>query len=242
MRLYWVPRDAGPDQGAYVAYPFDDLLGLVALESVRNRCAVIGEDLGTVPEGFSARLNEANVISYRLLLFERAGDGGFLRPKVYPRAAAAAFSSHDLPTLKGFWLGRDLEWRRKLDLYPDADADARDREQRRIDRRLLLDALVAERLLAPEAVQILLPADDAPHFAHELAVAVHRFLGRAASALALVQLEDAAEEEEQANVPGTIDEHPNWRRRLRGTLEDLRRDPSFAEIVAAVAEEQKANR
>jgi 4-alpha-glucanotransferase len=239
MQLYLVPRGVAPDRGAYVAYPFDDLLGLVALESVRNRCAVIGEDLGTVPQGFSARLNEANVLSYRLMLFERAHDGGFLRPGAYLRAAAATFSSHDLPTLKGFWLGRDLDWRQKLDLYPDADAALRDRTQRRVDRRRLLDALLAEGLLAPEAARRLLPTDDAPHFAPELAVAVHRFLGRTASALALTQVEDATGEEEQPNVPGTIDEHPNWRRRLSRTLEDLSRDPTFAELCAALDEERK---
>ncbi|MGH7090687.1 MAG: 4-alpha-glucanotransferase, partial [Stellaceae bacterium] len=103
-QLYWVPRGAPPSEGAYVGYPFADLLGILALESARNRCAVIGEDLGTVPPGFSEILNDAGVLSYRLLLFERTEDGGFLPPKAYPRPAAAAFSTHDIATLKGFWL------------------------------------------------------------------------------------------------------------------------------------------
>ncbi len=234
MQLYWVPRGAPPDRGAYVAYPFQDLLGIVALESMRSRCAVVGEDLGTVPEGFSRTLNEAGILSYRLLMFEREPDERFRAPRNYPRAAAATFSSHDLPTLRGFWLGTDLGWRRALDLYPDPAAAKHDAAQRRQDRRRLLDALCAEGLLGADAARRFLPQDDAPVFGVELAVAVHRFLGRTKSALALMQIEDAVGEAEQANIPGTVDEHPNWRRRLPRPLEALARDADFARLAAAL--------
>ena len=198
QQLYWVPRGAPPDRGAYVAYPFADLLGIVALESLRNRCAVIGEDLGTVPPGFSRTLNDCNILSYRLLMFEQEDDGRFLPPKKYPRAAAAAFSSHDLPTVRGFWLGTDIAWRRRLELYPDAATAARDEERRRRDRRDLLAALIAEGLIDADAARRFLPRDDAPVFADELAVAIYRFLGRTNSALALLEIADVAGEAEQA--------------------------------------------
>jgi 4-alpha-glucanotransferase len=234
-QLYWVPRGAGPTQGAYVAYPFEDLLGILALESVRHRCAVIGEDLGTVPKGFSETLNGAGVLSYRLMLFERQdGDGAFLPPKSYPRAAAAGFSTHDIATLKGFWLGVDLAWRRRLELYPSEDAAAEDRARRRADRRLLLEALVAQSLLTPAAAHTLLPRDDAPVFSTDLAEAVHRYIGRSNAALALVQAEDALGEEEQANLPGTIDQHPNWRRKLALPLEAWGHDGPFVRVLEAL--------
>ncbi len=239
QQLYWVPRGAPPDRGAYVAYPFADLLGIVALESLRNRCAVIGEDLGTVPPGFSRTLNDCNILSYRLLMFEQEDDGRFFPPKKYPRAAAAAFSSHDLPTVRGFWLGTDIAWRRRLELYPDAAAAARDEERRRRDRRDLLAALIAERLIDADAARRFLPRDDAPVFAEELAVAIYRFLGRTNSALALLEIADVAGEAEQANVPGTVDEHPNWRRKLGRTLEDLARDGAFARLAAALDRARK---
>jgi 4-alpha-glucanotransferase len=232
-QLYWVPRGAGPAEGAYVAYPFEELLGLLALESRRNRCAVIGEDLGTVPPGFSAILNEAGVLSCRLMLFERDA-GGFRPPRAYPRAAAAGFSTHDIATLRGFWLGTDLGWRRRLNLYPSPAAAEDEANQRRVERRQLLDALLSERLLTDDDARLLLPREDAPHFATVLAEAVHRFLGRSRAALALVQAEDALGEEEQANLPGTIDEHPNWRRKLALPLEAWGHDGAFVRVVEAL--------
>jgi 4-alpha-glucanotransferase len=239
-QLYWVPRGAGPEHGAYVTYPFDDLLGILALESQRSRCAVIGEDLGTVPAGFSRTLNDAAILSYRVLLFERdEEDGTFLPPRAYERMAAAAFSTHDIATLRGFWLGTDLAWRRRLGLYPSAESADEDIAHRRLDRRLLLDALRAEGLISADVAQIVLPHDDAPVFAQELAEAVHRFLGRSAAALTLVQIEDALGEGEQPNLPGTVHEHPNWRRKLSCALEDLPRHRGFAAILAALDRARK---
>jgi 4-alpha-glucanotransferase len=223
-----------------VAYPFDDLLGILALESVRNRCAVIGEDLGTVPAGFSRTLNEAAILSYRVLLFERdEADGTFLPPRAYERMAAAAFATHDIPTLCGFWLGTDLAWRQRLGLYPSAESVAEDIARRRADRRLLLAALRAEGMISQDMAHLVLPLDDAPVFTPELAEAVHRFLGRSSAALALIQLEDAVGDGEQANLPGTVHEHPNWRRKLSCALEDLPRHRFFAAIVAGLDRERK---
>ena len=149
-RLYWIPSGMEAKAGAYLTYPFDDLLRLVALESHRQGCAVIGEDLGTVPTGFRETMRSAAMLSYRVLVFERRQDGSFVPPAEYLPLAAASAATHDMATLKGFWLGHDLSWRRRLHLYPDADAaDAAIMERRR-DRHLLLEALVKEGLLAPE--------------------------------------------------------------------------------------------
>src|SRR6266852_6007434 len=137
QRLYLIPSGLPATRGAYVHYPFRDLLRLVALESRRQGCAVIGEDLGTVPEGFRETMQQANVLSYRVFMFERWGDGSFIPPGDYPPLAAASAATHDLATLKGFWLGQDILWRRRLALYPNEEAEASEAEERRRDRHLL---------------------------------------------------------------------------------------------------------
>jgi 4-alpha-glucanotransferase len=242
MHLYWVPRGAGAAQGAYVSYPFEDLCRVLALESRRQHCAVIGEDLGTVPAGFRDVMRDCGVLSYRLLLFERGRGGHFLPPEDYPELAAAPFSTHDLATLKGFWLGHDLDWRRRLDLYPTPELAAREEQERRRDRRRLLDALNQAGTLAPGAAKRLLPRDDEPVFATELAEAVHCFVGRAKARLALLQIEDALGEIEQANLPGTVDQHPNWRRKLSLPLEQALREPLLHRLAAILDEERAEKR
>jgi 4-alpha-glucanotransferase len=232
QRLYWIPSGAPASSGAYVNYPLHDLVRLVALESRRQRCAVIGEDLGTVPEGFRETMQEANVLSYRVFMFERRGDGNFIPPRDYPPLAAATAATHDLATLKGFWLGRDIEWRRRLALYPDAAAEASEAEDRHRSRYQLLEALVREGLLMPERFGAFLSADGEPVYSSELGEAILTYLALARARLALVQIEDIAGETEQANLPGTTDAHPNWRRRLSLPLEELFAGPEMARIAA----------
>ena len=220
-RLYWVPSGMAASAGAYVSYPFGDLMRLVALESHRQGCAVVGEDLGTVPVGFRDTMRSAGVLSYRVLAFERRSDGSFVSPAEYPALAAASAATHDLATLMGFWLGTDLAWRRRLGLYPDMNtADADDRARTR-DRRLLLDALVGEGLLAPRRLGEFLSESGEPVYSSELGAAILSYLARSRARLVLVQLEDVAGENEQANLPGTTDAHPNWRRRLSLGLEEI---------------------
>src|SRR5437764_9241219 len=206
--------------GAYVSYPFDDILHLVALESRRQSCAIIGEDLGTVPDGFRERMRAANALSYRVFVFERRGDATFAPPTEYPPLAAASAATHDLATLKGFWLGHDIEWRGRLGIYPDEAAATTEAAERRRDRHLLLEALAAEGLLPRERFGEFL-IDDTPAYLPELGEAIHVFLARSRARLVLVQLEDAIGEGEQANLPGTSDSHPNWQRRLAARIEDI---------------------
>lgn len=226
--LFWIPAD-GSD-GAYVEYPFEDLLRIVALESVRNRCVVIGEDLGTVPEGFRPALHRAGILSYRVLYFERDAEGDFLPPSGYPQRSMVTVSTHDLATFKGFWEGRDLEWRDRLDLYPDAAARDKDAWDRGADRWRLLRALHREGL-RPSTY----PNDEGDQpWSRELSEAVHRYLASSPGAIAMVQVEDALCEDEQPNLPGTTDQHPNWRRRLRLPVEMLSGDEGVAGLAAAV--------
>jgi len=239
MHLYWVPRGASPAEGSYVSYPFAELRHILALESHRQRCAVIGEDLGTVPQGFREIMGDAGVLSYRVLLFERDRAQRFLLPEAYPDLASASFSTHDIPTLKGYWLGRDLEWRRRLDLYPEAALAEKDLQDRRRDRRRLLRALIAARALPRAAAKRLLPQEGEPIYERELAEAVYRFLGRTRSRLVLMQIEDALGESEQVNLPGTIDEHPNWRRKLTLALDQLLHDPAWTQLAAVLGEARR---
>jgi 4-alpha-glucanotransferase len=234
-RLYWIPSGMEAKAGAYVTYPFDDLLRLVALESHRQKCAVVGEDLGTVPEGFRETMRSAKLLSYRVLVFERGADGSFLPPAEYPPLAAAAAATHDLATLRGFWLGNDLAWRRRLGLYRDAAAAEADAIARSSDRDLLLEALLKEGLLAPERRGQFLSLDGAPIYTAELGEAILTYLARSGARLMLVQLEDVLAESEQANLPGTTDEHPNWRRRLSCNLDEIVHGGDLRRVAAVAA-------
>lgn len=215
QRAFWIPRGAPASEGAYVRYPREELLGILALESVRHACAVVGEDLGTLPEGFRERLQDAHTLSTRVFYFERDWNGSFLPPQRYPRLAAASIGTHDLPTLAGWWIG-------------DRAAD----EDRFRDRLLLVDAL--ERAGVIDAGGASRLRDDASGggtlaVVSELAVAAHRFLAATPSMLAVVAIEDVLNETGAVNVPGTFDEHPNWRRKRAIMLERIEADGRLAQ-------------
>ena len=225
-RLWWVPAGCEPGEGAYVRYPLADLLGIVALESHRERCLVIGEDLGTVAEELRRELEAHEILSYRLLLFERDGVA-FKPPGAYPRRALVAWSTHDLPTFAGWWSGADLATRARLRLA-DADHLERARGERRAERAALVAALRAEGLVAEGT-------DPEAPLTEELAVAVHAYAARSAATVMVVQMEDVLGLTEQANLPGTIDQHPNWRRKLPLELDAWPRDARLRRMTRALA-------
>ncbi|HVF64594.1 MAG TPA: 4-alpha-glucanotransferase, partial [Casimicrobiaceae bacterium] len=231
MRLFWVPASHKPCEGAYVHYPFDEMLALVALESHRHRAMVIGEDLGTVSEDVREALRELDILSYRVLMFERDAQGGFKPPSAYPPAALATVGTHDLPTLAGWWEGHDIDVRAKLGLVAPDDAAAQ-RRARREDRRRLLDALKGAAMLPAESSG---EPDDWPKVTVPLARAVDRYLASSPSVLHVVQLEDVLGLRDQANLPGTIDQHPNWRRKLPFDAETAFRGPSFRAMTKQIA-------
>ena len=233
-RLYWIPSGMEAKSGAYVKYPFAELVRLVALESRRQRCAVVGEDLGTVPEGFRDTMRAANILSYRIFVFERERGGRFVPPNRYPPLAAASTATHDIATLKGFWLGTDITWRRRLELYPDRRADKAETSERRRDRRLLLNALIEEGLLASDHAHEILPEGRDPVYTTALGDAIIEYLARSRARLLLVQLEDVLAESEQANLPGTTDLHPNWRRHLSRSIEEIDGGAELHRVVAII--------
>ncbi len=237
MRLYWIPDGASPMDGAYVRYPMDDLLGVVALESVRNRCVVIGEDLGTVPDGFRDRMAEEAILSYRVFYFERYPNGLYKRPEIYPELAIATATTHDLPTIAGHWMGRDLEWRNKLGLSESPESAAAEAAERARDRELLIAALDDQGTLRPDFPQCPEATSDDQVFG--LTSAVERFLARSPALLTMVNLDDVFCESDQLNMPGTTDSYPNWRRKLSVPVESIASDPKVRAICRAVADERR---
>jgi glycogen operon protein len=213
-RLYCVPDGAPAADGAYVGYQLDEQLAVLSLASHRHRCGVVGEDLGTVQEGLGERLAEAEVLSTRVVFFEREADGGFRPPAAYKARAATCAATHDLPTIAGWWSGHDIDVAAKLGRTADADAA---RTVRRGEREALLAALAH----AGIATAGLPDADDATPATEALAAlvaAVHAFLAETPSDLVLLQTTDLATETEPVNVPGTDREWPNWRQRLGHAL------------------------
>jgi 4-alpha-glucanotransferase len=206
MRLFWIPRGAAASDGAYVSYPFEDLLGILARESMRARCIVIGEDLGTVPPGFRDAMAANNVLSYRILLFEREGDGAFLPPEAYPALALAATGTHDLPPLTGWLVGEDIDLRRALG-FTDAVQERGERAAREADIAQLLAALQATGDL------------DDSRDPEAIVLAAYRYLARSNARIVMVQIEDVLGETTPVNVPGTYMEYPNWRRKLRDDVD-----------------------
>lgn len=221
-RLFWVPEGAQALEGAYVHYPRDALLAEVKLESRRHACAVVGEDLGTVPEGFREALRDSGILSYRVLWFERQGEN-FTPPAHYPADAVACVATHDLPTLAGWWQGTDIDERVALGLVGDAATARADRAR---EKALLTRMLVESGHLAA------LPAPEVP-MDPGLAAAIHALVAAAPSSLAFAQIEDLAGDADAVNMPGTDKERPNWRRRIAPDIAAVFDTPLARAILAA---------
>jgi 4-alpha-glucanotransferase len=209
MRLYLIPRDTDGANGAYVRYPFEQLLRLVAEESQKHRCIIIGEDLGTVPEGFRDTAARWGVWSYRVMMFERGHDGAFRSPQDYPADALATFSTHDLPTFAGWIAGSDLATKRAIGVAAERDEDR-----------------------ARDALRHCLSA-YAGHGSTDNIAAAARFLAATPSHLVTVTIDDLLGTTEQVNIPGTVEQHPNWRRKVPLPLEQWEDQPAFVEVAAA---------
>jgi 4-alpha-glucanotransferase len=215
FRQWWVPAGLGSIAGGYVHYPLDDLMSVLALESERHDCLVIGEDLGTVPPEMSRAMDDRAVYSYRVLLFAKRADGSFIAPGEYPRRAIATVTTHDLPTLRGYWSGGDIELRQRLSLYPNEETRQHVADERVRDRQALLGALEASGL-KPAAASA---APDA--YTDELAHAIHVYLARTTSALVVLQAEDLVGMPDPVNVPGTNEEHANWQRKMACQIDEI---------------------
>jgi 4-alpha-glucanotransferase len=235
FRQFWVPAGRPPSEGAYVRFPAEDFLGILALESARAGALVIGEDLGTVPRGLPETLAAWGILSTAVLYFARACDGAFLPARAYPERALVSANTHDMAPLAGYWQGRDLELRQRFGQFRSAAAAQTARRERRDERRALVRRLVAEGVLAA--------ADRGQEADAGLRGAIHAFLARTPAALFGVSLDDLTGEVEPVNVPGTgQDAHPNWSRRLRLPVEMLATDAQVKEALNGVPESERARR
>lgn len=223
QRLYWIPLGNSAADGAYVSYPLEDLVGILARASMRARCTVVGEDLGTVPAGFRETMSEANILSYRLMLFERENDGTFLPPSRYPALALATTGTHDLPPLPGWLAAEDIAVAERIGQM-DAEAAGASRIARSIDRSKLIAAL-------QQGGDLGTSVDEA-----SVVAAAYRFLARSPARIVMVQIEDAIGETSPVNVPGTSVEYPNWRRKLHLTLDAIAADPRLTRIATVMRE------
>lgn len=216
-RLWVIPDGAEAKDGCYLRYPFDDMRRLAVLESHLNQGIVVAEDLGTVPEGFRESLAESGIAGMSILWFERENDR-FVPPSDWRAATAAMTTTHDLPTAAGWWSGTDIAWRDQLGIAGETA------EKRAHDRIPLWSACRQS-----GAAQGDMPAPDD---ADAIADALTAHVATAASDLVILPIEDALALDQQPNIPGTTDEHPNWRRRLPGTAATLLDAPRVAARLA----------
>ncbi len=218
LRLWWIPKGENATQGAYIYYPVEDMLAILALESHRHQCSVIGEDLGTVPDEIVDILRDAGVHSYKVFFFETSeGDGGYISPAHYAEQSMSALCTHDMPTLRGFWHCDDLKMGEELGLYPDSEQLEGLFADRLASKQGILDSVAWHGYL-PEGVGR--DAQFVPMDAY-LAEALQLHVAAGSSALLSVQLEDWLEMDKPVNIPGTVDEYPNWRRKLSMNLDEI---------------------
>jgi 4-alpha-glucanotransferase len=234
VRQYWIPTGSSGAEGAYVRFPTEDLLGILALESRRAGALVIGEDLGTVPRGLPREMERWSLLSTRVLYFERTRDGGFRSSRSYARRALVGANTHDLPTLAGFWEGRDLLLRRRAGILPDDRALAaacreRERERRALLRRLRRDGVLRSTRTLPEGA--------------DLRGAVHAFLARSPAVLVGVSLDDLSGERIPVNLPGVpLRRFPSWSRRMRLSVEALADDVTVARALDGLPRGARSSR
>ena len=231
-RLWVVPDGGSAADGAYLSFPLDDMLRLIRLESWRNQAIVMAEDLGTVPDGFQHAIGEAGMLGMRILWFERALDLGFKAPAHWDPGAAAMTSTHDLATIAGWWTGGDLAWRERTGMLGDPANIAREQADRIRDRGMLWASMCASGAAKGDP-----PPPDEPAAAVDAAT-LH--VAGAACTLAMLPIEDALGLVEQPNLPGTLDEHPNWRRRMPGAARTLLDPPAMAARLRAFDAERKS--
>jgi glycogen debranching enzyme GlgX/4-alpha-glucanotransferase len=206
LRQFWVPDGGNASSGAYVRFPFEDLLGIVALHSERHGTVVVGEDLGVVPEGFRERMHDVSMLRSQVMHFERNDDGSFVSPARYAREALASVNTHDLPPLAGYLRGRDIDARVMAGQIVGEEAHAQARRER--DRTLLA---LLERLRDEGCIE---PGEDPIESPRDLVLAVHRALARSESVLIAAALDDLFLELDSLNIPGVdVPQQPSWSRR-----------------------------
>jgi 4-alpha-glucanotransferase len=235
LRLWWVVKGDSAKEGGYVYYPVDDLLAILALESHRHQSLVIGEDLGTVPDEIRTKLADNGVYSYRVFFFEQAQDGGFFSPAHYPEQSMSTLTTHDMPTLTGYWHCDDLALGKELGLYPTEEILSTLYSSRHENKQAILDTLHGH-----DSVN-----DEVGRDVHNVAMSkalnfgMQLHMAGGSSALLSLQLEDWLEMDKPVNIPGTFKEYPNWRRKLTRNLQDIFDDRSLNDLASNLTEARK---
>lgn len=229
-RLFCIPKG---EKGAYLRYNVNDLIGIVALESHRNKCLVVGEDLGVVPSYFREILEKAGILSFRVFRYEQTNDGYYKPLDVYPKTALAAVGTHDMPTLTGFWSGTDIETAKEIGLMGDDGRYEQAQALRMKDRYAMIETLAAHGLwfVSPESFDAEISGKKVPP---RLTEVLYSYLASAPCCLLLVQLEDILGQTDQMNVPGTNQEYPNWRCKLPKMIENLYDDENMKRICGII--------
>jgi len=227
LRLWWIPYGMTANHGAYVSCPVDDLLAILALESQRNRCMVIGEDLGTVPQEIIGKLRRSGIYSWKVLYFEQESADSYRAPQQWPRQSMASATTHDLPTLRGFWNAGDLTLGEELGLYPDKVVLKGLYENRERQKQALLKALHEQGCVPKKLGKRAATLPMSP----ELNRGMQRYIAGSNSALLGLQPEDWLDMEKPVNVPGTVDQYPNWRRKLSRTLDEMFSDEQINRLI-----------
>lgn len=235
LRLWWVPKGADAKEGGYIYYPVDDLLGILALESHRHKSLVIGEDLGTVPDEIRAKLADNGVHSYRVFFFEQAEDGGFYSPHHYPVQSMSTLTTHDMPTLIGYWHCLDLELGKELGLYQSEDILRELFDSRHEHKQEILNTLHGHDSIPDWIAR---QVEHAP-MQKELNHGMQYHMAKGSSALLSLQLEDWLEMDKPVNIPGTSDEYPNWKRKLTRNLEQIFTDPVLNSLALGLTETRR---
>lgn len=235
MRLWWCPPGHTADYGAYVYYPFKEMLGLLKLESMRNQCLVIGEDMGVVPGNFRESLYDSQIFTNKLFYFEKYDNGEFRQPQNYEPHSLAMLTNHDVPTLASWWIASDLQLRKELNLLDGGTDYEEVLAQRDLEKIRLLEWLEKLGLVKREQFAVL--ASEPMRLT--LAAAVLHGVSQCASQLFVVQLEDLELLEEPVNVPGTSYQYPNWQRKLAVPLEMLFSEQRVQSLLRAIATERR---
>lgn len=223
FRMFWIPLGSKASDGVYVEYPYEEILSIIALESHLNKTIIIAEDLGTVTDLAKKELNKYKMLSYKLLYFQRKyPDANFVHPDDYPENALCAITTHDLPTIKGFWKGIDIDLRKTLSFIKDDDQYKQLLNERQRDKKLLLDIL---RQLG------IIDFDIHSEINTKLIIAIYEFLARTKSMLLSISIDDIMETINQQNMPGTVEEYPCWIQKTPKVIEDFFEESSFGELI-----------
>lgn len=234
MRLWWCPPGTTADHGAYVYYPFEDMLALLCLESHLNQCAIVGEDLGVVPPEFREAITRAGIFTNRVFYFEKENYSYFKPPENYDVHALAMVNNHDVPTLTSWWNGNDLVLRDKLGIFEEGVDYETMVEQRRLEKQQVLDFLLKQGELPPQWLDLNIEREAEP----TLISAILATVSRVASRLYVIQLEDVLLMDAPVNVPGTFKEYPNWQRKLSQALDTIFNQPQTQVLLARVHSER----